>query len=77
MTGHERDTEHGPAHWTQDEKKRVMAAIIAFENRALFLLTCKRILYTSAAIFAALTAIRVGLGEYWTAFVVALQQGHH
>ena len=73
----EQDDEHRAAHWTQDEKKRVMAAIVAFENRVLFLTTCKRILYTAAAILTALAAIRVGLGDYWTAFVIALQQGHH
>lgn len=79
VVGHhqEDDDEYRLAHWTSGEKKRVMTAVQAFENRAVFLATCKRILFTCSAILVALATIRVSLGDYWTAFVVALQQGHH
>lgn len=83
MAGHRRDEdqqhddERRTAHWTQAEKKRVMATVTASENRAVFLSTCKRILYTSSTILAALAAIKLALGDYWAAIVVAFQQGPH
>jgi hypothetical protein len=74
VTSHRSDIVQA-ATWTEGEKERAMAVIVAYENHLVFLRTLKQIILTSAAIIAALAVIRIAFNDSWVALVKAIQAG--
>ena len=59
------------AAWTFDEKKRVMATVLAYERRAIFWKTIRNSMIVISSVFTMLAAAKAALGGFWTAFLAA------